>query len=204
MINRAALDLLLDGVDGYLHADEPYFLASLAASVKSGSVIVEIGAYRGRSAIALAYGARDGVTVYSVDPHEEHEISGLSFGMADNQAFMQNVSRAGMGTKVCVVALRSIEALVIKRLHPVGLVFIDGAHDYHSVKVDTLMWGDALEVGGLLAIHDSNGTWSEPTQVADEQAANLDWTELDGCGFTRVFRKCDPDDGRWDASDRLE
>lgn len=189
MIDTVSLASLLDSVDGYLHPDESAFLAALAAQVPSGQVIVEIGSFRGRSTIALAYGAPSGVTVFAVDPHEEHEVMGLTFGMADNLAFMGNVSRAGMGDKIRVVNLPSLDALAIKTHHEIGLVFIDGAHEYRAVKADALVWGSALEVGGLLALHDSTGTWADPTQVADELARDMGWTELEHCAYIRVFRK---------------
>lgn len=189
MIDIDVLNWLIDGIEGYLHPDEPVFLAGLAAQVPSGQVIVEIGSFRGRSTISLAYGAPDGVIVYAVDPHEEHEVSGLLFGMADNQAFLSNVSRAGMGHKIRVVNLPSLDALAIKTRNAIGLIFIDGAHEYRAVKADVLVWGNALEIGGVLALHDSTGTWADPTQAADELARDSQWAELERCAYTRAFRK---------------
>ncbi len=185
------LDELLDGVAGYLHGSEPAYLASLAAQVPAGQCIVEIGAFRGRSTIALAYGAQDGVLVYSIDPHEEHEVQGLPFGMADNQAFMMNVSRADMGHKVRVWNVPSFFARPLRDwtwTSPIGLLFIDGDHSYERVRQDLDEWGTQVEFGGILALHDAN-TWDGPTQVADELAASDEWTELEGCAYTRVFRK---------------
>lgn len=192
-IQRTALDVLLDGVEGYLHPDEPAFLAALAAQVPAGQCIVEIGSYRGRSTIALAYGAPDGVLVYAVDPHEEHTVMGLPFGMADNQAFMANVSRAGLGHKIRVVNLPAS----VGRKHwfgwqNVGLFFIDGAHEYDAVRQDVEVWGWYLVNGGLLTLHDSSGTWEGPTRTADELRRDEGWTEVDGCAYTRVFRKIAP------------
>ena len=185
------LDELLDGVAGYLHGSEPAYLASLAAQVPAGQAIVEIGAFRGRSTIALAYGAQDGVLVFSVDPHEEHEVQGLPFGGADNQAFMANVSRAELGHKVRVLNVRSLRAYHLWELRQpfIGLVFIDGAHDYISVSADVEHWSRLLMDGGVMALHDAN-TWEAPTQVANELASDTTrWTELEGCAYTRIFRK---------------
>ena len=189
MIDTDALNHLLDGVEGYLHPDEPAFLASLAATVPVGQVVVEIGSYRGRSTIALAYGAADGVRVYAVDPHEEHEVQGLPFGMADNQAFMANVSRAGMGHKIRVANVpSSFGKCRWWGWRNVGLLFIDGAHEYASVREDIDVWSWYLAVGGLLALHDAN-TWEGPTRAADELSRAQGWTEIAGCAYTRVFRK---------------
>src|SRR5690349_10876889 len=93
----------LDGVEGFLHPDEPQFLCDLATQVPDGQAIVEIGSFRGRSTIALALGAQDGVIVYAIDPHEEHTVGDLAFGMADNAVFMRNVSDAGVGHKIRVI-----------------------------------------------------------------------------------------------------
>lgn len=190
------LDQLLEGVAGFLHGSEPEFLRSLASEVSPPNCIVEIGSFRGRSTIALAYGAPDGVIVYAVDPHEEHEVLGLKFGMADNAAFFENVSRARMGSRVRVLNISSQAAnrmwhdeIFVTKPAP-GLVWIDGSHEYDDVKYDVWHWGGHhLAVGGKLAIHDSNGTWADPTRVADELAANANWKELPGCAYTRVFQK---------------
>lgn len=186
------LEERLEGVEGFLHFDEPAFLSSLAVQVKPPHCIVEVGSYRGRSTIALAHGAQDGVIVYAVDPHEEHVVEGLPFGMADNAAFMANVNRAGVGHKVRVINLPSMVAFESWKFHgfqhPIGLIFIDGAHDFNDVMYDLSAWGYELVVGGILALHDAN-TWDGPTRVANELAASAGWTEIEGRAYTRAFRK---------------
>lgn len=185
------LEERLEGVEGFLHPDEPAFLADLAAQVPVGQCIVEIGSYRGRSTIALAHGAQDGVIVYAVDPHEEHVVEGLPFGMVDNAAFIANVSRAGVGHKLRVWNMSSQAAIDAYTLAPelnAGLVFIDGAHEYAAARFDAQWWGGELNIGALLALHDAN-TWDGPTKVANELAADRHWTELEGCAYTRLFRK---------------
>lgn len=181
----------LDGVEGFLSPDEPQFLHDLAAQVPPGQCIVEIGSYRGRSTIALALGAQDGVIVYAVDPHEEHVAGGYPFGMADNAAFMANVSRAGVGHKIRLISLKSHAAFAGWNGHSaerIGLLFIDGAHEYEAVADDVQTWTRGLLGGDLLALHDSTGAWVGPTKVADELAQERHWTELAPCGYTRVFR----------------
>jgi MMP 1-O-methyltransferase len=188
----------LDGVEGFLSPDEPQFLHDLAAQVPPGQCIVEIGSYRGRSTIALALGAQDGVIVYAVDPHEEHVAGGYPFGMADNAAFMKNVSQAGVGHKIRVWNMSSkLANHAWQQTHwngrycdpTIGLLWIDGAHEYETVNSDTAHWCIYVPTGGLLALHDSTGTWEGPTKVADELARHPQWTELPSFGFTRVFRK---------------
>jgi predicted O-methyltransferase YrrM len=193
VIKAFDLAALLDGVEGYLHDDEPLFLAQLASCVPAGQAIVEIGSFRGRSTIALAYGAPDGVLVYSVDPHDEVQTDTYRFGMDDQQEFMHNVSRAGLGHKVKAWNMSSLSALqawhFYRNSFALGLVFIDGDHEYNEVKNDVMLWRGYLARGGIMAIHDSTGTWEAPTRVANELAQDKGWTELDTCAYTRTFTR---------------
>jgi hypothetical protein len=36
----------------------------------------------------------------------------------------------------------------------IGLVFIDGSHDYESIKSDFEAWWPKVQVGGIIAFHD--------------------------------------------------
>ena len=183
----------LDGVDGFLRDDEAQLLYDLAQSVPAGQTIVEIGSYRGRSTIALALGAPEGVLVYAIDPHDAHEAGGHRFDMADNAIFMANVVRAGVGHKIRVVNLpSSLGAHRWEGWRNVGLLWIDGAHDYEAVKQDVDLWSWYLVPGGKLVLHDSTGAWEGPTRAANELKFNDGWTEYLGVGYTRVFRKETP------------
>lgn len=182
------LTLALDGVEGWLISVEAQALHDYAAAVPAGQCIVEIGSYRGRSTIALASGAPDGVLVYAIDPHHDHEAGGFTFGMADNQAFMQNVAAAGLGHKIRVINRSSFDAAFMN-WDAIGMVWIDGGHEYPHPQHDVREWGNLLEDNGILAIHDSTGAWTEPTRVADDLKQSPDWTELESVGYTRFFRK---------------
>lgn len=188
------LAIALDGVEGWFALDEAALLHELAAQVPAGQCIVEIGSYHGRSTIALAMGAPDGVLVYAVDPHDTHMAGGFPFGMVDNQRFMENISGAGLGHKVRVLNLPSGIAITAWRQaqYPIGLLFIDGGHEFEDVDSDVHFWQKHLVVGGFLAIHDSTGGWVAPTQIADELARTRGWTEGAKAGYTRTFRKDAP------------
>ena len=109
--------------------------------------IVEIGAYKGRSTIALAAGsiARGRGKVLSVDPHEEGTL----------QDFRNNIERSRVESHVRAVIATSQEA---RRGFdkPVRLLFIDALHDYDSVKQDIELWKGLVIEGGIIAFHDYN------------------------------------------------
>jgi len=58
---------------------------------------------------------------------------------------------------------------------PIHFLFVDGGHDYASVKMDVEAWGRLVVPGGIMAYHDSNFT---PVRRAiDETSA--DWEEVE-------------------------
>ena len=67
---KEALDVAMS-IEGQMSVNEIRVLIELAKTLSANETIVEIGTYRGRSAIALALGAKLGNrnTVYAVDPH---------------------------------------------------------------------------------------------------------------------------------------
>lgn len=130
-----------------------------ARAVRPGALIVEIGSYRGRSAIVLARAAPAGTTVVAIDPHAGNdrgpqEIEGYeSEAESDHRAFLANLDRAGVSERVRHVRLPSADA------HPdvtgeIALVYVDGAHRYGPARDDIRDWGARLAPGGTMLIHD--------------------------------------------------
>jgi hypothetical protein len=151
----------VDGVEGWLSHAQARRLWERAATVPPGGRIVEIGSFRGRSAIVLAQaaGAR-GVEVIAIDPHAGNdrgpqEIHGSSEeGDADNRAFQANLKRAGVSDAVRHVRLPSAEALGEVQ-GEVDLLYVDGAHRLRPAMDDIARWGARVRPGGRMLVHDS-------------------------------------------------
>lgn len=97
-------------VEGQISKLETAKLIDLAAKVPLGLSIVEIGSFRGKSAISLAYGSLLGNKnrVYAIDPHEEFiGVMGGVFGPKDQKELYANIVMAGVGEIVAVVSLPS-------------------------------------------------------------------------------------------------
>lgn len=144
----------IESIDGWLYEPEALFLHDLAQSVRNGCV-VEIGSYRGRSTIMLAQGARKaGGVVYAIDPHLE-AIDGIAtYGAADRAAFMDNILKAGLADIVRKLDMTSSRAAENWNA-PIGMLWLDGAHDYESVQQDVKLWTPHVVNGGIVAFHDS-------------------------------------------------
>jgi predicted O-methyltransferase YrrM len=147
------------GVEGWMTDDQARRLWDAARAVPAGGQIVEIGSFRGRSAIVLARAAGGRSRVVAIDPHAGNdrgpqEIEGYaSEAESDHEAFLANLERAGVSDAIAHVRLPSAEA------HsevdgPIDLLYIDGAHRYAPARDDIRDWGARVAPGGTLLIHD--------------------------------------------------
>ena len=155
----AALEAVV-GVEGWMTEAQAGVLWDAARALHAPARIVEIGSYRGRSAIVLALAAADGVEVVAIDPHAGNDrgpqqIRGSAAeGDADHMAFMRNLSGAGVARVVRHVRLPSQDALGSVD-GAVDLLYIDGAHRYSPARDDIARWGERVAEDGNLLIHDA-------------------------------------------------
>jgi len=145
------------GVEGWLSEDQARRLWQHARSAER---IVEIGSYRGRSAIVMARAAGDGAELVAIDPHAGNdrgprEIEGSAEdGESDFHAFRANLERAGVGSRVRHVRLPSQDALDAVE-GELDLLYVDGAHRYGPARDDLRRWGRRVRPGGHMLVHDS-------------------------------------------------
>jgi len=151
----------VEGVEGWLSDGQARRLWDRAEGVPPDGLIVEIGSYRGRSAIVLARAvAGTGAGVVAIDPHAGNdrgpqEIHGSADeGEADNSAFRGNLERAGVADAVRHVRLPSQEALGSVE-GGIDLLYVDGAHRVKPATEDIARWGARVKPGGSMLVHDS-------------------------------------------------
>jgi hypothetical protein len=148
------------GVEGWLSEGQARRLWDAAAAVPPGGRIVEIGSFRGRSAIVLALASGGAAEVVAIDPHAGNdrgpqEIHGsVDEGEADNAAFRANLARAGVLEAVRHVRLPSQDALGSVD-GPLDLLYVDGAHRLGPATQDIARWGERVRPGGRMLVHDS-------------------------------------------------
>ncbi len=138
-------------VAGWLTRDQGRALWDAASSVPAGGRILEIGSHQGRSTIVLAAAAREvGAEVVAVDPF----IAGGMFGgAATRELFAANIDAAGVADAVRLITEKS--TVLRPQWHePLAMVFIDGKHDYWTVR-DDLRWTRHLPGGAPVLIHDA-------------------------------------------------
>ena len=148
-------------IEGWLEEDEADLLiAATRLACRGGQplgAIVEVGSYCGRSTVVLAKAARAcsaDARVYAVDPHDGcvgAADQGLRSVAPSRERFIRNIAAAGVTDVVELVQQRSWE---VQWSRPIGLLFIDGLHDYANVARDFAHFEPHLAPGACVAFHD--------------------------------------------------
>lgn len=180
-------ELIPAELSGLVSEDEGQMLAQLAATVERPAVIVEIGSYTGKSTCFMAEAAD--ADIYAIDlwdlrlPTEKKgKRNKHKYAVNFNSATARKtfVDRTSFYTNVVPVRAESFQISAVWT-RPIGLLFIDGAHDYKSVQADYLGFSYHIVPGGFLAMHDAtpnskvervindvvipSGLWGERRQV---------------------------------------
>jgi len=112
-----------------------------------GLTVLEIGAFKGASTVALARSARQ---VLSVDPH----VGDAYHWETTFAEFSRNVNANGVDDKVIPVIGRSQDVMGLLDRKAFGLVFIDGDHSFDAVWHDAHQGYRVAAKNGILAFHD--------------------------------------------------
>lgn len=126
--------------DGWLPENEAAELQRLA----KGKTVLELGAWKGRSTVALSQVAR---YVVSVDRHQGIEEVGGEDSLPDYLAAVRSLPNVA----IVVADFSGFCPLLCDYF---DLVFIDGDHDEGSVARDTVTALEHVTLEGMLAFHD--------------------------------------------------
>lgn len=149
-----------DEVPGLIPETTGNLLRDLAREVPANRVIVELGAYKGRSTCYLGYGSSlgHGAQVVSVDPWEMGTFAGpkgrdVHFTDADNRAEQARHLKA-CGVDHLVTVVHGLSQQVPLPQQPIGLLWVDGDHEYEAVKADITRWTPLVATGGHVVFDD--------------------------------------------------
>ncbi len=151
---------------GWLHPDQAAMLCWCASKAPQGPLI-ELGSFKGKSAVFIATGMREGSTLHAVDPHtlplfgSRDDLAGA--GRSEQEAdaghswpvFLDTIEKWGLKGKVVPEREMSHDF----RAHwsePASFIWIDADHTYGAVKKDIEDWADMVKPGGYLGFHDTH------------------------------------------------
>ncbi len=161
----------MSAIEGWFKPEEGALLYKAAeAAFRMSDHVLEVGSYKGRSTSVLgsaASRAGESKRVFAVDPHEgncgpEHKFKPTF------DVFKENMVRCGVSDHIVPLVTRSENVLCTEEL---GLLFIDGLHDYENVKSDYLKFVQHVKPGGLVAFHDYEQQYPGVMKLVDEEIA---------------------------------
>jgi predicted O-methyltransferase YrrM len=188
----AKLDEIIDkgwkkvaATTGYLSEREARFLMAAVALAPRAGKNLEIGSFKGRSTVGIAYVARElGLgNVVAVDPHTspastDPDLRGKNTSYDD---FVTNLRTAGVFERVEIKRAYSHD-LARDWKEPIRFLWIDGDHTYEGAKADLDMFKPYLVDGAIVAMHDVLGTFEGALRVFVEGV--LDSDEFGAAGFS--------------------
>lgn len=149
--------------------------------------IVELGAFEGKTAVALAKESPG--NVYSIDPFTPGRL-GICYGRV-----IANVARRRARTGN-LQFLRGFSHDVAPRFHQaVDMLFIDANHSYEAVRRDWEDWTPKLRAGGVVAMHDVRVAKNSPVRLGSmdfferEVATNGNYEQVAAVDALVVMRK---------------
>ena len=154
-------------IKGFLDDEEGKRLFELAAEACPLGPCLEIGSFCGKSTVYLGTACKiKGRTLFSIDHHrgnEEQQRGQLYFdtelfeeksGMIDSFPYFRRViENAGLAEVVVPIVSKS-KVAARDWATPLALVFIDGGHNYETVRTDYECWYPHVVPGGFLVFHD--------------------------------------------------
>lgn len=173
-------------VEGWLTRDQARELFEAARRVPSGSTIVEIGSHHGKSTVVLAKARQPGVRVLAVDPFYDIRWGG---GEKNLEIFLETLYRHGVASTVALHRGTSVTADVDG---PIGLVYVDGAHDRRSVLTDLDAWMPRLAAGGALYLHDAFSSPGVTLAILERLTMTRTFRYIGSSQTLAMFRRVDP------------
>jgi GR25 family glycosyltransferase involved in LPS biosynthesis len=144
-----------DNIFGERWFSYPNLYKDIVESLEDGDIIVEVGAWKGRSTSFLAVeiaNSKKNVSLYVVDTwkgsleHEGCDLDSLYFTFIENMKAVEKY--------YFPLHITSEEASKKFKDNSLKFVFLDASHEYEDVKKDIQNWLPKVKVGGILAGHD--------------------------------------------------
>lgn len=163
-------------IDGWFSEYDAQVYRIFVDSLKDGSHILELGAYKGRSTLCLAQTIRESgknikihvVDTFAGDAHigEADTFHEFTENLCPYKDLLASVN-VGLSTEICEDWETKLDA-----------IYIDASHDYKSVCADIEGWMPHLRIGGLMGGHDYNFKG-----VYDAVNENMDNVEVYGTSW---------------------
>jgi predicted O-methyltransferase YrrM len=159
---------------GMMDDGELKFLAAVTHAFpwSGGDLVVEIGTHTGRTAVFLAETLAEigsDSLVLSIDPFERVEKSRLN-PQGKYRKYVKTMREHGLQDR-CVVLVGFSHHVAPAVSDRIGLLLVDGNHDYASVRQDLALYGPKVLPGGFVFLDDYTGTYPGVVKATEEYVA---------------------------------
>lgn len=160
---------IIEHTEGWLSPHEQVALLHLPSMVDHlNGDIVEIGSYKGKSTIALALGSslmsKKKRPIYAIDPFLDYYYPSFQFNINYHRLQYFIIPIKQFSTQAYDDCPKSIAAL-----------FIDGDHEYSSVKHDITHYVSRVVNGGLILFHDYTEQFPGVIKAVNELCNNSEY-----------------------------
>jgi len=122
----------------------------IAAELPAFSRIAEVGVANGKSAIYLA----EKLVELGKD-FEFYFIDSMDYGGAKQiTEIVKNISESGLGKKITLLPISSLDAAASFNDNFFDFVFLDSSHEYKQTKAELILWWLKVKDNGYLSGHD--------------------------------------------------
>jgi glycosyltransferase involved in cell wall biosynthesis/predicted O-methyltransferase YrrM len=165
------------------------YLFNKVKTLPDNAVIVEIGSYKGRSTVAMAYACiGTNKKIYCIDTWDGNDSDFSDRNFFD--IWQENIQKNGLDKYVLPCQGYSYQVLAqwnqISGEKEIDFIFIDGSHQFLDVLKDFELSFPLVKVNGWIAFHDVINTWPGCERVwhniAKYRLANHEYSTTLACG----------------------
>jgi len=178
----------LSGIEGLMLEKEALTLFRCCKRLPDKAKILEIGSYQGGSTLAIGHAiAGTDIELYCLDPWSNYinqedftdfERSKVSDDFRIINNFIKNTAFIGENLRMLRGKSRAFAGLLENK--GFDFIFIDGAHDYDSVRNDIKIAFSALKPGGVVCGHDFHSDGHGVRQAVNELVGGVPAIQVKG------------------------
>ncbi|MEG4285599.1 class I SAM-dependent methyltransferase [Microcoleus sp. A006_D1] len=179
----------VEAIEGFMVPGQEEYLFNKVKSLPNDAVVVEIGSYKGRSTVAMAYACiGTNIKIYCIDTWDGNDIDFPDRNFLD--IWQQNLQKNGLYEYVVPLQGYSNQVLSqwleLTNANKIDFIFIDGSHQFLDVLKDFEQSFPLVKEDGWIAFHDIVPTWPGSERVwhniAKHCLVNHEYSSTLACG----------------------